>query len=125
LYPDFTKSTKDLSDANNTLKDSINGVAEATDKQAKANTLASLSKEINYYAESIVALENEIDRATKGRTEKEIKQNPYIEGWRNSLEKLKKDQAEVIAQYNSIVLGEKKPPITLPPSKELPPKTQE
>ena len=124
LYPDFTKSTKDLSDANNTLKDSINGVAEATDKQAKANTLASLSKEINYYAESIVALENEIDRATKGRTEKEIKQNPYIEGWRNSLEKLKKDQAEVIAQYNSIVLGEKKPPITLPPSKELPPPTQ-
>jgi len=124
LYPDFTKSTKDLSDANNTLKDSINGVAEATDKQAKANTLASLSKKINYYAESIVALENEIDRATKGRTEKEIKQNPYIEGWRNSLEKLKKDLAEVIAQYNSIVLGEKKPPITLPPSKELPPKTQ-
>ena len=124
LYPDFTKSTKDLSDANNTLKDSINGVAKATDEQAKANTLASLSKEINYYAESIVALENEIDRATKGRTEKEIKQNPYIEGWRNSLEKLKKDQAEVIAQYNSIVLGGKKPPITLPPSKELPPPTQ-
>jgi hypothetical protein len=124
LYPDFTKSTKDLSDANNTLKDSINGVAEATDKQAKANTLASLSKEINYYAESILALENEIDRATKGRTEKEIKQNPYIEGWRNSLKKLKEDQAEVIAQYTSIVLGEKKPPITLPPSKELPPKTQ-
>jgi len=124
LYPDFTKSTKDLSDANNTLKDSINGVAEATDKQAKANTLASLSKKINYYAESIVALENEIDRATKGRTEKEIKQNPYIEGWRNSLEKLKKDLAEVIAQYNSIVSGEKKPPITLPPSKELPPPTQ-
>jgi len=124
LYPDFTKSTKDLSDANNTLKDSINGVAEATDKQAKANTLASLSKEINYYAESIVALENEIDRATKGRTEKEIKQNPYIEGWRNSLEKLKKDQAEVIAQYNSIVLGEKKPSIILPFPKEPPPKTQ-
>ncbi|HON97039.1 MAG TPA: hypothetical protein PK222_02140, partial [Bacteroidales bacterium] len=124
LYPDFTKSTKDLSDANNTLKDSINGVAEATDKQAKANTLASLSKKINYYAESIVALENEIDRATKGRTEKEIKQNPYIEGWRNSLEKLKKDLAEVIAQYNSIVLGEKKPSIILPFPKEPPPKTQ-
>ena len=124
LYPDFTKSTKDLSDANNTLKDSINGVAEATDKQAKANTLASLSKKINYYAESIVALENEIDRATKGRTEKEIKQNPYIEGWRNSLEKLKKDLAEVIAQYNSIVLGEKKPSIILPFPKEPPPPTQ-